>query len=208
WGPAATERGNAKPIAAKLMREARVALRSAGYESMRCLVDTRNRAARTIMQGHGFSAWKENHLYERELVRLATAEVAGFRRATKVDHPAVARILVESFPEGDHCQPGLAKREAEGFRHYLIEDRDRIVGAAAVDGVGMRSWLKMIAIERQNRGRKLSRRLLAGILVAEAKLQARSIGLEVLADNEAANALYAKAGFERKWTAAIMTGPL
>jgi GNAT superfamily N-acetyltransferase len=182
-------------------------LRTAGYESMRCLVDTRNRAARAILQSHGFSAWKDNHLYERELVRLASTDVTGFRLATKVDHPAVARILVESFPESDHCQPGLTKREDDGFRHYLLEERERIVAAAAIDGQGRRSWLKMIAVERQNRGRKLSRKLLSGILAAESK-QVRSIALEVFADNVPANALYAHAGFERKWTAAIMTGPL
>ena len=34
------------------------------------------------------------------------------------------------------------------------------------------------------------------------------LGLEVLADNESANALYQRLGFVREWSATIMTAPL
>lgn len=208
WGPVVPEVANVRPVSARLIKEARVALRNAGYESMRCLVDSRNRAARSTMQGHGFSAWKENHLYEHRLENVESRESPSVRRATKADHVGVARVLNQGFPESDHCKSGLGKREKDGFRHYVLEHAGRIVAAAAVDGLPRRSWLKLIAVEPESRGKKFSTKLLAGILAAEAKLQASALALEVLADNAPACALYEHAGFDRRFTTSILTAAL
>jgi ribosomal protein S18 acetylase RimI-like enzyme len=208
WGPVIPESGNAKPVGGRLIKEARTALRAAGYESVRCLVDTRNRAARALLQSHGFTPWKDNHVYEHALDRGDVPEDPAVRRAAWADHPPASRILEQGFPETDHCRPGLAKREREGFRHYVLEDGGAIVAAAAVDGQPRRSWLKMIAVDPAHRGRRLSKRLLGGILAAESKLRATTLGLEVLADNRPAVALYDGAGFDRKFTATILINPL
>jgi ribosomal protein S18 acetylase RimI-like enzyme len=208
WGPVVPETANTKLVAARLLKEARAALGGAGYESTRCLVDTRNRAARSVLQGNGFSAWKDNHLYEFALTLSQPADEPAARRAAWNDHPAAARILEQAFPESDHCRYGLAKREREGFRHYVLEHEGAIVAAAAVDGQPRRSWLKLIAVAAEHRGRRLSKRLLAGILAGEAKLHVPSLALEVLSDNRAAVALYEGAGFDRRFTATIMINPL
>jgi ribosomal protein S18 acetylase RimI-like enzyme len=216
WGPVVPEIGNVKPVSARLIKEARNALRGASYESMRCLVDTRNRAMRALLQGNGFSAWKDNHLYQRDLTLKAPTGSSAVRPAVKADFSKVARVLSEAFPDSDHCQPGLAKRERDGFRHYLLEEDGTVVVAAAIDGQHRanaparerRSWLKLIAVQRASRGQHLSRKLLDGIIAAETKLQVPAIALEVLADNLPAIALYEHSGFERQWTAAIMTAPV
>lgn len=206
WGPVVPETGNAKAVSARLIKEARTALRSAGYESARCLVDTRNRAARALLQGSGFTPWKDGHIYERTLARGLPDE-PGVRRAAWSDHPHAARILEEAFPDSDHCRYGLAKRERDGFRHYVLEHEGAIVAAAAVDGQPRRSWLKLIAVAAPHRGRRLSKRLLQGLLAGEAALSP-AIALEVLADNRPAAALYESTGFHRAFTATIMTCPL
>lgn len=208
WGPVVPETSNARAVASRLLREARAALASAGYESVRCLVDTRNRAARTLLHGNGFAPWKDDHVYEYPLRGAPLPVVAEVRRAAWSDHPAVTRILEEAFPDSDHCRPGLAKREREGFRHYVLEEQGEVVAAAAVDGQPRRSWLKLIAVAVPRRGAGMGTRLLRGLLGAEAAQQAQGVALEVLADNRAAVALYERLGFDRRFTATIMTCPL
>jgi ribosomal-protein-alanine N-acetyltransferase len=208
WGPVVPELGNAKSVSSRLFKEARVALRGAGYESMRCLVDTRNRTARSLLQGNGFTPWKDNYCFEHGLARSSPAEEAAVRRALWTDHPHTARILEAAFPSSDHCRYGLAKREREGFRHYVLEEQGKVVAAAAVDGQPRRSWLKLIAVDASCRGQGLGKRLLRGLLAAEAKKLVPALALEVLADNAAAVALYESIGFKRSFTASIMISPL
>jgi ribosomal protein S18 acetylase RimI-like enzyme len=208
WGPVVPELGNARSVSSRLFKEARIALRGAGYESVRCLVDTRNRTARALLQGNGFSPWKDNHCFEFALGRTAPTEEPGLRRALWTDHPHAARILEAAFPSSDHCRYGLAKREREGFIHYVLEDHGKIVAAAAVDGQPRRSWLKLIAVDSASRGQGHGKRLLHGLLAAESRRLVPALGLEVLADNQAAVALYESVGFARRFTASIMISPL
>ncbi len=208
WGPVVPELSNAKTVAARLLKEARSALRGAGYESVRCLVDTRNRNARAILQGNGFTPWKDNHCFEYPLARGAPPDESAVRRAAWSDHPHAARILEQAFPDSDHCRYGLAKREREGFRHYVLAHDGEVVAAAAVDGQPRRSWLKLIAVEAGSRAKGHGGRLLRGLLAAEARLLAQGVALEVLADNAAAVALYQASSFDRIFTATIMTSPL
>ena len=211
WGPATAQAA----IAEFLFTSTREALHLSRFGSMRVLVDTRNREQRSFYRAHGFAAWKDDHLYECVLeARTGTGTVSRgslafkVRAATTRDHNAVISILTRAFPDSDHCLPSLAKREADGYRHYVLDEAGTVVAAAAVQDAGRRGWLKLIAVKPELRGRQLSRRLLEGVLASEARRGKRTMALEVLADNAPAIALYEHAGFRRKWTATVMTGPV
>lgn len=207
WGPALVAQVMATQVPDVLLNEARRALRAGGFSSMRVLVDVRNRRQRVLFQAHGFSAWKDNHCYERDIVAV-DAEPTPVRLAVAEDHHAVVAILLAAFPESDHCFPSLAYRESQGFRHYALQVDGKIVAAGIVESGGRRSWLTMLAVAPEFRGKRLSKQLLEGIIANEATRGARAMGLEVLADNAAAIRIYERVGFRRSWTATIMTGPI
>lgn len=207
WGPAASHAAPAA-VAGDLLDAARGALQLSRYGSVRTLVDSRNRKARTLLQSHGFNAWKDNVLFERRIDAAQAAQATRVRLATARDHSAVATVFIQGFPDSDHCLPNLAKREHDGFRHYLLEDAGQVVAAAAVQDAGGRAWLKLITTRPDRRGKGHSRRLLDGLLAEEAKRHTRTIALEVLIDNTAAVALYEASGFKRRFTATVMTGPV
>lgn len=208
WGPAILTGLSQSQVPDLLVNEARRALHAGGFTSMRSLVDIRNRHARVLLQAHGFASWKNNHFCERDLAARLPAAAAGVRLAASQDHGQVVDILMRAFPDSDHCLPNLHQREQQGYRHYLLEEADGIAAVAAVQGGGRRSWLKLVAMRQDLRGKHLSRRLLEGVILAEAKCGMGAIGLEVLADNAPAIALYESVGFQRRWTATIMTGPV
>jgi ribosomal protein S18 acetylase RimI-like enzyme len=207
WGPAVAH-GAAAQVAGDLLDAARGALQLSRYGSVRALVDSRNRKARTLLQSHGFNAWKDDLLFERRIEPAQAEQATRVRLATVQDHSAVATVFIQGFPDSDHCLPNLAKREQEGFRHYLLEDGGHVVAAAAVQNAGGRAWLKLITTRPDRRGKGHSHTLLDGVLVEEAKRHTRAIALEVLVDNTAAVKLYEGAGFKRKFTATVMTGPV
>jgi GNAT superfamily N-acetyltransferase len=207
WGPAVAH-GAPAHVAGDLLEAARGALQLSRYGSVRALVDTRNRKARTLLQSHGFNAWKDNVLFERRIEPAQAGQATPVRLATMRDHSAVATVFIQGFPDSDHCLPNLAKREQEGFRHYLLEDGGQVMAAAAVQDAGGRAWLKLITTRPDRRGKGHSHTLLDGVLAEEAKRHARAIALEVLVDNVAAVKLYEGAGFKRRFTATVMTGPV
>ncbi len=207
WGPVVVSPLSLQIAGGMLLDESRPALRDGGFESVRALADTRNRGLRAFLLAHGFSAWKDDHVYERSLDQMA-ATTSGVRLATRKDHRELADLLAEGFPESQHGQPNLAAREKEGYRHYLVEDGGRIVAGAAAQESGRRSWLKLIAVRADVRGAGIAGRLLGGVLAAEAARGQRAMGLEVLADNAPAIAAFEAAGFKRSWTATILTGPV
>ncbi|MBA3685855.1 MAG: GNAT family N-acetyltransferase [Planctomycetes bacterium] len=207
WGPVVEAPVSMQIAGGLLIDASRPALREGGFESVRALADTRNRALRAFLLAHGFSAWKDDHVYERSLAGVSTA-VAGVRAASRKDHRELAELLGDAFPESQHALPSLAAREKEGYRHYVVEDAGLIVAGAAVQQSGRRSWLKLVAVLPGVRGGGIATRLLKGLLAAESARGQRAIGLEVLADNPAAIAAFAAAGFKRSWTVTILTGPV
>lgn len=207
WGPAISH-GAPAAVGGDMLEAARGALQLSRYGSVRALVDSRNRTARTLLQSHGFNAWKDNVLFERRIETSQAEQATRVRLATARDHSTVATVFIQGFPDSDHCLPNLAKREHEGFRHYLLEDAGRVVAAAAVQDAGGRAWLKLITTRPDLRGKGHSRMLLDGLLVEEAKRYSRAIALEVLVDNQAAAHLYEASGFKRKFTTTVMTGPV
>jgi ribosomal protein S18 acetylase RimI-like enzyme len=205
WGPTMPS-GATHDAAELLVAEAKRALRAAGFESARALVDTRNRVLRAFLLARGFTPWKDDQLFEAALVPAAPDPCV--RPVAPADRIEVTTILTEAFPDGDHCRPGLSAREREGCRHYLVEADGRIAGAAVVQHSGRRAWLKMIAVRRELRVKRLGSRLLKGVMGVEAALGMTAIALEVLADNPRAITLYEHAGFARRWTATVMTAPV
>ena len=207
WGPVNDHAYSQAAVGKLLVAEARQALRDGGFESVRCLADIRNRGLRQFLLGQGLAAWKDTHLYERSLAKPPTA-LPGARAAKTRDHREVAEVLTQAFPESLHCQPSIAARDQEGYRHYVLDQDGDIVGAAAVQETGKRSWLKLIAVRPGARRAGAGNALLAGVLAGERTLGQRVIGLEVLADNPAAIATFARGGLQRAWTATILTGPV
>lgn len=208
WGPVIPDAREQPQVMPTLMQELRRALREGGFTSIRVPVDIRNRNHRAWMMAEGFTPWKDSHCYERELAPFKSAEIQDVHAAARADLDAVAAILAECFPDSDHHHPNLVQRENEGYRHYLLRIDGKPVGAAAVQGGGRRSWLKLIGVARDQRGKHWARRLLGGVLASEARLGHHSVGLEVLDDNRAAIALYEKCGFSRAWTASLLIAPV
>jgi len=208
WGPVIPDPHEHARVMPVLMQELRRALSDGGFASMRAQVDLRNRTLRAWMMSDGFAPWKDLHCYERELAAFRTAEISDVHAAARADLDEASRILAECFPDSDHHRPNLVQRENEGYRHYLLRRDGKAVGAAAVQGGGRRSWLKLIGISKAERGRHQARQLLEGVLASEARLSHHAIGLEVLDDNRAAMALYEKAGFQRRWSASLLIAPV
>lgn len=206
WGPATVD-GPHSATARALVAQARAALGSAGFTSVRTLIDQRNRELRTAYLAQGFTRWKDDVVYERILGGDLPQESA-VEAVLKADQGVVAQILSEAFPESDHASKGLAVRTKEGYRHYLIHDQERIAGAAAVHGAGSRVWLNLIAVGTPWRGKGWSRRLLVGVCALEARRGASVMGLEVLGDNRPAIRLYQGCGFTRSFSASVLTAPV
>src|SRR5262245_9739507 len=58
WGPVLAGAVPIRAVAPQLIQEARRALQQNNYESIRMLVDLRNRPLRDFMLSQGFAAWK------------------------------------------------------------------------------------------------------------------------------------------------------
>jgi len=207
WGPV-VHRGHVREgVGARLLEEARTALRDGGYEALRVLVDQRNRVARSFFLAKGLAAWRDNHLYECRLDGPLPPSAKGVSVARPADHGEVTAVLASAFPDSGHIERPLTQREREGYRHHILQDSGRIIGAAAVRTSPRRNWLTLIAIRPEHRGKGLGHDLIRGVIAGEARLGATRLGLEVLADNAAAIAMYEAAGMTHSWTATIMTGP-
>ena len=106
-------------------------------------------------------------------------------------------MIQESFPDASHLDRPLVEREDEGYRYWVLQDAGHLVAMAAVTGGGSRSWLHLLAVGAQFRGRGLGRSLLAAVLAAEYQRGSSLLSLEVLADNQAACAMYEASGLHK-----------
>ncbi len=208
WGPVVASAARRRGIGSALLRETRSAIRDGGFQSLRVLVDERNRIGRAFWLAHGLSPWKRNLVFEHPLGLAPKEAVAGVSLARSEDLDEVARLLRQGFPDSSYCDVPLSQRERQGYRHYLFQESGAILAAATVRAQTARNWLNMLTVAPDARGAGRGERLLAGMLHLEAALGVRRMGLEVLADNPAAIRLYEKVGFRRAWSCTIMTGPL
>ncbi len=89
-------------------------------------------------------------------------------------------------------------RDTAGMLFLAAEDEHGPVGSAwvAVEQGGVRgAWIYVIEVEPERRGRGLGRALLVLVEQAARAAGARSIGLNVFADNDVARGLYESTGY-------------
>ena len=83
-------------------------------------------------------------------------------------------------------------------RHYLVAEQDgAMVGYAGLAEAGRQGDVQTLAVATTAQGQGIGRLLLDGLLAEARRRGALDVLLEVRAENAAAQALYAKAGFER-----------
>ena len=83
-------------------------------------------------------------------------------------------------------------------RHYLVAEREgELVGYAGLVVSGHQADVQTLATAPAEQGKGLGRRLLDALVAEARRREAGEVLLEVRADNVAAQALYARAGFER-----------
>jgi len=81
-------------------------------------------------------------------------------------------------------------------RHYIVADAGEIAGYAGLCVYGDESFVQTIAVAPAWQRRGMGSRLLVELLSSARTRGARSAGLEVRADNDSAQRLYARFGFE------------
>jgi ribosomal-protein-alanine N-acetyltransferase len=86
-------------------------------------------------------------------------------------------------------------------RHYLVatddSDGGRILGYAGLCAYPEESFVQTLAVARRHQGRGLGGRLLAALIDEARRRGEPLVGLEVRADNEVAQRLYGRFGFEQ-----------
>ena len=208
WGPVVNRGYIRHGYGRRLLQETRSALADGGFESIRTLVDIRNRAARSFALAHGLKPWRENAIYEIDLLTHRPPAQAGVSIAQAGDLNQISHIIREAFPGSEHCSMPLTERMSQGYRYYIMQDSGHIMGTAAILRKPGRTWMHLIAIDDKQRGQGYGRRLLQGIISGEAIQGMPRLGLEVMTDNEAAVNLYRSLGFRCLFTATIMAGPV
>jgi ribosomal-protein-alanine N-acetyltransferase len=111
----------------------------------------------------------------------------------------VARLELEIFGT-DGWSPELFWSELaqSELRHYLVaEQAGRIVGYAGLAAWAAESWVQTVAVAEAVRGCGIGRRLMEALLAEARRRAARTCALEVRADNDVAQQLYASLGFRR-----------
>ena len=84
-------------------------------------------------------------------------------------------------------------------RHYLValQGEDVVVGYAGLCDYPDEAFVQTLAVAPHAQGRGLGRRLLEALLVEAQRRGQHAVSLEVRADNEPAQRLYARHGFQR-----------
>jgi ribosomal-protein-alanine N-acetyltransferase len=82
-------------------------------------------------------------------------------------------------------------------RHYLVvEDEPELVGYAGIAALADEAMVQTLAVRRDRWGTGIGGRVLTSLLEWSAARGARTVSLEVRADNERAQALYRRFGFQ------------
>lgn len=88
----------------------------------------------------------------------------------------------------------LAQPESRYYRVALVDES--VVGYAGLCTYDDQSWVQNIAVSADQQGRGIGARLLDDLLAEAGRRKARQVALEVRADNDIAQRLYARRGFE------------
>jgi [ribosomal protein S18]-alanine N-acetyltransferase len=114
------------------------------------------------------------------------------------DLPEILRIEEDLFG-AERWTEGMFRTELEAGHYYLVA-RDETGAVAGYAGLAVASpdeaWVNNIAVSPDAQRAGIGRALLEALLVEAAKAGARRVLLEVAADNEPAQKLYAGYGFE------------
>lgn len=121
------------------------------------------------------------------------------RRMRWWDIEAAHRLETELFPDAWSVEMFWSElAHVPETRHYLVADLDgALVGYAGLVCNGYQADVQTLAVAPAQQGTGLGRRLLDALLAEARRRTAGEVLLEVRADNAAAQALYARAGFER-----------
>jgi len=123
------------------------------------------------------------------------AAAATLRRMRWWDLEEVLPIERELFGE-EEWSPALFWSELAQIdsRHYLVAG-EPVVGYAGLCAYRYEGYVQTIAVRRSAQGRGIGRALLEALLTEAARRGLEQVGLEVRADNEPAQRLYAAYGF-------------
>jgi ribosomal-protein-alanine acetyltransferase len=126
---------------------------------------------------------------------------ATLRRATPDDLDAIMAIERATFPDDAWSRSSMRAELGGPHGHYLVAlgDDGAIEGYAgllAPIGTGQGD-IQTIAVVEAARGRGTGRRMMTELLAEADRRGAEEVFLEVRADNEPAQHLYASLGFER-----------
>lgn len=115
------------------------------------------------------------------------------------DVEAVTRIESDLFPDPWSVEAFWSElAQAPATRHYVVaEAGDEVVGYAGLVATGYQADVQTVAVARGRQGSGLGAVLLDAMLDEASRRGAGEVLLEVRAENLAAQALYAGAGFER-----------
>jgi ribosomal-protein-alanine acetyltransferase len=129
-----------------------------------------------------------------------TGPHAVLRQMTRDDLPAVMAIERSTFP-ADAWTEGMMRGELSDqprSRHYLVAIVDgEVIGYAGLAAAGDQADVQTIAVLSAHQRLGIGSALLSGLLDEAARRGAKSVFLEVRADNPPAQAMYERFGFER-----------
>lgn len=115
------------------------------------------------------------------------------------DVEAVARIEVDLFPDPWSVETFWSElaHVPESRCYVVAEDCGVLVGYAGLMVSSGQADVQTVAVARDQQGSGLGARLLDALLAEARTRRSHEVLLEVRAENVAAQALYARAGFER-----------
>lgn len=123
------------------------------------------------------------------------------REMTEADLPGVMELERELFPEDAWSEGIFLSELAEqpATRHYVVaeEDGGGLAGYAGLCAVAGDGDVQTIGVRARMEGRGIGSALLTALLNEAAARGCEAVYLEVRADNERAQKLYERFGFER-----------
>lgn len=129
----------------------------------------------------------------------AAGQAVVLRQMGMADLPAVMEIERATFPADAWTEAMMRGelREQPRTRHYVVaETGGRIVGYAGLAAAADQADVQTIAVAAGYRRSGIGAALMDALLTEAVRRGARSVFLEVRADNAPAQAMYARFGFE------------